>query len=176
MEGETWKLWGRAFLDYSKALGSKIADGAVFAAEKTKEGAIFVAEKTKEGALYVSEKSKPATDKLKEGVAYISEKTKPATDKIKEGASYVGTHVKSAYIDVKTKITGEPASQPVISPKEDQPQMPNFSEVQSGNSNPDPNSQLVNQPFPNQQQSVYSENLDNPQNVNEENNNFYPSY
>ena len=158
MEGETWKLWGRAFLDYSKALGSKIADGAVFAAEKTKEGAIFVAEKTKEGALYVSEKSKPATDK------------------IKEGASYVGTHVKSAYIDVKTKITGEPASQPVISPKEDQPQMPNFSEVQSGNSNPDPNSPLINQPFSNQQQPVYSENLDNPQNVNEENNNFYPSY
>ena len=169
MDGETWKLWGRAFLDYSKALGSKVADGAVFAGQKTKEGAIFIAEKTKEGALYVAEKSKPVTDKIKEGASYLAEKTKPATDKIKEGASYVGTQMKSAYIDVKCKITGEPPSQPVIQPQEDQPPQPDFSEVQNMNDNQDQNAQLLNQPFPNQQQPIYTENLDN-QNVNEGNN------
>ena len=177
-EGGTWKLWGRAFLDYSKALGNKIADGAVIAAQKTKEGAIFVAEKTKEGALFVAEKSKPATDKIREGANYLAEQTKPATDKIQEGASYVGAHVKSAYVNLKCKITGEPPSQPEIQPlnQQEQQQQGDFSEVQNMENNPDPNAQLLNQPFPAQQQPIYTENLDNAQNVNEGNPNFYPNY
>ena len=36
MEGAQWKIWGNAFLDYSKALGSKIADGAVLLLIKLK--------------------------------------------------------------------------------------------------------------------------------------------
>ena len=63
-EENKWKLWGRAFLDYSKALGSKVAEGAVFVAHKTKDGAIYMEEKTKEGAIYVAEKSKPVTESL----------------------------------------------------------------------------------------------------------------
>ena len=130
MERELWTIWGRAFLEYSKVIGNKIADGAVFVANKTKDGAIYMAEKTKEGAIYISEKSKPVTDKIKEGASYVAEKTKPVTDKIKEGASYVaektkpatdkiiegasyiGTQAKSTYLDVKTKITGQPQEQP----------------------------------------------------------------
>ena len=112
MERELWTIWGRAFLEYSKVIGNKIADGAVFVANKTKDGAIYMAEKTKEGAIYISEKSKPVTDKIKEGASYVAEKTKPATDKIIEGASYIGTQAKSTYLDVKTKIAGQPQEQP----------------------------------------------------------------
>ena len=158
MEGVQSALWLNKFVNFTKMVGNKIVDGAKIAAEKTKEG-----------ALYVAEKSKPVKDKIKEGASYLAEKTKPATDKIKEGASYVGTQMKSAYIDVKCKITGEPPSQPVIQPQEDQPPQPDFSEVQNMNDNQDQNAQLLNQPFPNQQQPIYTENLDN-QNVNEGNN------
>ena len=122
MEGSKWKFWGQAFLNYSKALGSQIADGAVYVGQKTKEGAIFVGQKTKEGALYVAEKSKPATDKIKEGALYVAEKTKPATDKIKEGAVFVGNKVQNAYVDVKCKITGEsvPQQQPQQEPPKEE--------------------------------------------------------
>ena len=41
----------------------------------------------------------------------MTEKTKPATDKIKEGTSFIGKHVKSAYVDIKAKITGEALQQ-----------------------------------------------------------------
>ena len=37
MDGATWKLWGQAFLTYSKALGNQIADGAIYVGQKTKE-------------------------------------------------------------------------------------------------------------------------------------------
>ena len=138
MDSAQWLLWGKAFLDYSKALGNQIADGAVFVAGKTKEGALFVAEKTKEGA------------------SYIAEKTKPATDKIKEGASFVGEHMKSAYVDVKSKITGEPpVPQQQKGPEQEQqgPKDENQQENPIG-----ANESVINQP------SINSENLDNPQN------------
>ena len=79
------------------------------------------------------------------------------------------------YDDDKIKITGEPSSQPIIPSQEDQSLQTNFNDVQNMESNTDPNL-LINQPLPNQQQPIYSENLDNIQNINEENNNFYPNY
>ena len=65
MEGAKFALWGNKFLNFTKEIGTKIADGAVYAAKKTKEGAIFVGNKTKEGAHFIAEKAKPATDKIK---------------------------------------------------------------------------------------------------------------
>ena len=77
MEAAKFALWGNKFLNFTKELGTKIADGAVYAAKKTKEGAIFVGNKTKEGAIFVG-------NKTKEGAHFIAEKTKPATEKIKK--------------------------------------------------------------------------------------------
>ncbi len=76
MEAAKFALWGNKFLNFTKELGTKIADGAVYAAKKTKEGAIFVGNKTKEGAIFVG-------NKTKEGAHFIAEKAKPATEKIK---------------------------------------------------------------------------------------------
>ena len=77
MEAAKFALWGNKFLNFTKELGTKIADGALYAAKKTKEGAIFVGNKTKEGAIFVG-------NKTKEGAHFIAEKTKPATEKIKK--------------------------------------------------------------------------------------------
>ena len=165
MDGATWKLWGEAFLTYSKALGSQIADGAIYVGQKTKEGALYVAEKTKEGANYVAEKSKPATDKIKEGASYIAEKTKPATDKIKEGAVFVGNKVQATYVDVKCKITGEkpPEPQPQAegNPQEQNP-------VQNGNGSvPTTTAETINnQPSEAPTNLASNESIDNQPNLN----------
>ncbi len=111
MESATWEIWGKLFLEKSKALGTQIYEGV-------KEGASFVADKTVEGATFVAEKTK-------EGASYVAEKTKPATDKIKEGASYLGDQIVNTYVDVKAKITGEeqkPNEQPVEGDNNNQPQ------------------------------------------------------
>ena len=136
MDAATWKLWGAGFLNYSKALGGKIADGAIYVGQKTKEGAIYVGQKTKEGALYVAEKSKPATDK------------------IKEGASFVGTKIKDTYVVTKSKITGEQPPQPQQQP-EGNPQDQNL--VQQENGQP-PTTTATTETLDNQQ----NQNQDNP--------------
>ena len=104
MEAPTWEIWGRLFIENSKALGSQIVEGVV-------QGATFVAEKTKEGAVFVAEKTK-------EGVSYVAEQAKPATYKIIEGASFLGDQIKNTYEDVKTKIIGE-EQQPNQNPNEE---------------------------------------------------------
>ena len=165
MDSITWKLWGQAFLNYSKALGSQIADGAIYVGQKTKEGALYVAEKTKEGASYVAEKSKPATDKIKEGASYIAEKTKPATDKIKEGAVFVGNKVQSAYIDAKCKITGEepPKPQPQA---EENPQDQNPVQNENGSAPTTTAETINNQPSEVPTTFASNESMDNQQNLN----------
>ena len=165
MDGATWKLWGEAFLTYSKALGSQIADGAIYVGQKTKEGALYVAEKTKEGANYVAEKSKPATDKIKEGASYIAEKTKPATDKIKEGAVFVGNKVQATYVDVKCKITGEkpPEPQPQA---EGNPQEQNPVQNENGSVPTTTAETINNQPSEAPTNLASNESMDNQPNLN----------
>ena len=165
MDGATWKLWGQAFLNYSKALGSQIADGAVYVGQKTKEGAIYVAEKTKEGASYVAEKSKPATDKIKEGASFIAEKTKPATDKIKEGAVFVGNKVQSTYVDVKCKITGEQPPQPQPE-AEINPQVQNLVQNENGSAPTTTAETISSQPSEAPTTIASNETMDNQQNLN----------
>ena len=172
MDAATWKLWGAGFLNYSKALGGKIADGAIYVGQKTKEGAIYVGQKTKEGALYVAEKSKPATDKIKEGALYVAEKTKPATDKIKEGASFVGTKIKETYVETKSKITGEQPPQPQQQP-EGNPQDQNLVQQENGEV---PTTTATTETLDNQQPPsevpttmASTETLDNQQNQNQDN-------
>ena len=84
MENAKLLLWGTRFLNFTKEVGSKIADGAVYAAQKTKEGAIFVGQKTKEGAHFVAERTKPAAEKIKGGVqnAYYTAKSKITGEKL----------------------------------------------------------------------------------------------
>ena len=178
MEGETWKLWGKAFLDYSKAIGTKVAEGAVVVGQKAKEGAIYVAEKTKEGATYVAEQSKPATDKIKEGAYYIAEKSKPLTDKIKEGSIYVGNQVKTAYIDVKAKVTGKPPEQEGLNQQGQQDEYNNeIQNIQENQENQDNRPLIDFDTYPNEP-PINAEHLDDFPNVNgdDPNNLYYPNF
>ena len=103
MEGAKFALWGNKFLNFTKEIGTKIADGAVYAAKKTKEGAIFVGQRTKEGAIFVGNKTKEGAifvgNKTKEGAHFIAEKAKPATDKIKKAFTKKGDNA-----DVENKV------------------------------------------------------------------------
>ena len=173
MDGETWKYWGNAFLDYSKALGTKVSEGAVIVGKKAKEGALYIAEKTKEGAEYVAEQSKPATDKIKEGASYIAEKSKPLTDKIKEGSIYVGNQVKSAYIDVKTKMTGKPPEKEEINQQGQQDEYIN--EIQNIQENQDNKPLIDFDTYPNES-PINAEHLDDFPNINGDNPSNYPNF
>ena len=44
MEAAKFALWGNKFLNFTKELGTKIADGAVYAAKKTKKKELFLQE------------------------------------------------------------------------------------------------------------------------------------